>query len=95
LLRSHKIRLEDLEYRYEYLYYHFDIRILEDFGDNQISLKVQEARYNYFYKKKRAKIEILRRILEQKRLNDLKNKDNEIQQQVPMQRQDTLQSSMR
>ncbi len=58
VMKAHKIRHRDLE-----------MRSIEDFMDGE-SARVWEARYQYFYKKKKVKIEILRKILqEQRKLN--------------------------
>ena len=50
-MKANKIRPRDLEKR-----------TIEDFMDGE-SARVWEARYAYFYKKKKVKIEILRKIL--------------------------------
>ena len=54
-MKAHKIRPRDLE-----------MRTIEDFMDGETAL-VWEARYTYFYKKKKVKVEILRKILKQQR----------------------------
>jgi hypothetical protein len=50
-MKAHKIRPRDLE-----------MRTIEDFMDGETA-RVWEARYTYFYKKKKVKVEILRKIL--------------------------------
>ncbi len=52
-MKAYKIRTRDLE-----------MRTIEDFMDGE-SARIWEARYTYFYKKKKAKVELLRKILKQ------------------------------
>lgn len=54
-MKAHKIRPRDL-----------DMRTIEDFMDGE-SARIWEARYTYFNKKKKVKVEILRKILKQQR----------------------------
>ena len=53
VMKAYKIRTRDLE-----------MRTIEDFMDGE-SARIWEARYNYFYKKKKVKVELLRKILKQ------------------------------
>ena len=54
-MKAHKIRPRDLE-----------MRTIEDFMDGE-SARVWEARYTYFYKKKKVKVNILRNVLKKQR----------------------------
>lgn len=54
-MKAYKIRPRDLE-----------IRTIEDFMDGE-SARVWEARYTYFYKKKKVKVDILKKLLKQQR----------------------------
>jgi 5-formaminoimidazole-4-carboxamide-1-beta-D-ribofuranosyl 5'-monophosphate synthetase len=53
VMKAYKIRTRDLE-----------MRTIEDFMDGE-SARIWEARYSYFYKKKKVKVELLRKILKQ------------------------------